>query len=69
MVQPCILLIAASTFDRVASGTLAKVEEKLPIITKTPTEVRLPFLNYCSAQGFLEHTKWREDVAKEICST
>lgn len=31
---------AASTFDRVASGTLAKVEEKLPIITKTPTEIK-----------------------------
>jgi len=43
------LLITAATIDRVASETLAKVEEKCPIITKTPTEVRclglLPFLH------------------------
>lgn len=32
---------AAATLDRVASETLAKVEEKCPIITKTPTEVRV----------------------------
>ncbi|KAL9986177.1 hypothetical protein ACROYT_G000272 [Oculina patagonica] len=29
----------AATIDRVASETLAKVEEKCPIITKTPNEV------------------------------
>lgn len=31
---------AAATIDRVASETLAKVEEKCPIITKTPTEIK-----------------------------
>ena len=31
----------AATIDRMASGTLAIVEEKCPIITKTPTEVLL----------------------------
>ncbi|PFX34894.1 uncharacterized protein LOC111338980 [Stylophora pistillata] len=31
---------AAATIDRVASGTLAIVEEKCPIITKTPTEIK-----------------------------
>ena len=36
-----MLLIAAAKLDRVASETLAKVEEKCPIITKTPTEVTL----------------------------
>ena len=41
-----ILLITAATIDRVASETLAKVEEKCPIITKTPTEVRInPFFS------------------------
>jgi len=40
-------LFTAGKIDRVASETLAKVEEKCPIITKPPTEVRrlgiLPF--------------------------
>lgn len=36
--------ITAATLDRVASETLAKVEEKCPIITKTPAEVTLSFL-------------------------
>ncbi|XP_078368266.1 uncharacterized protein LOC144652106 [Oculina patagonica] len=31
---------AAATLDRVASETLAKVEEKCPIITKTPAEIK-----------------------------
>ncbi|XP_058957353.2 uncharacterized protein [Pocillopora verrucosa] len=31
---------AAATIDRMASGTLAIVEEKCPIITKTPTEIK-----------------------------
>ncbi|XP_068740357.1 uncharacterized protein [Montipora capricornis] len=31
---------AAATIDRVASGTLTKVEEKLPFITKTPNEIK-----------------------------
>ena len=31
--------VSATTIDFVASETLAKVEEKLPIITKTPDEV------------------------------
>ncbi|PFX34891.1 uncharacterized protein LOC111340922 [Stylophora pistillata] len=31
---------AASTIDRVASGTLDIVEEKCPIMTKTPTEIK-----------------------------
>lgn len=36
-----VLLVTAAKLDRVASETLAKVEEKCPIITKTPTEVTL----------------------------
>ena len=40
-----MLLIAVTTIDRVASETLAKVEEKCPIITKTPTEVRYSFFH------------------------
>lgn len=35
------IFITAATIDRVASETLAKVEEKCPIITKTPTEVKV----------------------------
>jgi hypothetical protein len=34
-----ICLFTVGTIDQVASETLAKVEEKFPIITKTPTEV------------------------------
>lgn len=39
---------AAGKIDRVASETLAKVEEKCPIITKTPTEIKATVTNTAS---------------------
>ncbi|KAL9986189.1 hypothetical protein ACROYT_G000295 [Oculina patagonica] len=44
--------IDAATIDRVASETLAKVEEKCPIITKTPNEIRFLSISVFQAQMF-----------------
>lgn len=51
------IFITAATIDRVASETLAKVEEKCPIITKTPTEVKFVCITFpvqlCHSYGNL----------------
>lgn len=43
---PFFISFIVGTIDNVASETLAKVEEKFPIITKTPSEVGI--LHVCS---------------------
>lgn len=54
-----LYLFTAGKIDRVASETLAKVEEKCPIITKTPTEVScLGILPFSSVSRFFGGGLW-----------